>query len=248
MAKKPKHKPTFKENVLSFGMVLLAVLMLRSSIVESVKVPSGSMLPTILLGDFIFVNKFAFGLKIPFSDFFTDSPIYIIPADGPERGEIVVFDFPRDESIYFIKRVVGLPGDTFEVINNVIHINGSPVSMVRIPEEDRLNHFAPEELKKSYWNFDKIEMFKEKMGEHEHVTMFYPPQNLMRNFGPIQIPEENYFMMGDNRDDSGDSRSWGFVHRRLIKGKAMIIWMSLFLDFEEWDMDLRLKRSGKLMH
>src|SRR3954468_574446 len=105
------HKQWVIENVVSLGLALLIVFMIRSSIIEAFKIPSGSMIPTLFIGDHIFVNKFAYGLKIPFSDFFTDHPIYLIERQGPKHGDIIVFKYPKDESLYYIKRVVGIPGD-----------------------------------------------------------------------------------------------------------------------------------------
>src|SRR5690242_10825272 len=105
------------ENVTSLGMAVLIVLMIRSSVIEAFKIPSGSMIPTLYIGDHIFVNKFAYGLKIPFSDWVTDHPIYLVKRDPPKRGDIIVFKYPKDESFYYIKRVVGVPGDTIELRN-----------------------------------------------------------------------------------------------------------------------------------
>src|SRR4051812_14082076 len=108
------------ENVTSLGLAVLLVFMIRSSIVEAFKIPSGSMIPTLLIGDHIFVNKFAYGLKIPFSDLVTDHPIYVVKRDPPKRGDIIVFIYPKDESLYYIKRVVGVPGDTVEMRNKIL--------------------------------------------------------------------------------------------------------------------------------
>src|ERR1700751_4584053 len=111
------RKTWIKENVISLGSTLLVVLMIRSSVIEAFKIPSGSMIPTLLIGDHIFVNKFAYGFKIPFSDFFTDHPVYLIKRSPPKHGDIIVFLFPKDESYYYIKRVIGVPGDKIELKN-----------------------------------------------------------------------------------------------------------------------------------
>src|SRR3954462_3835716 len=111
------------ENLTSLGLALLIVFMIRSSVVEAFKIPSGSMIPTLLIGDHIFVNKFAYGFKIPFSDLVTDHPIYVVKRDPPKRGDIIVFIYPKDESFYYIKRVIGVPGDKIEVKNKHILIN-----------------------------------------------------------------------------------------------------------------------------
>src|ERR1035438_9743306 len=119
------RKKWFIENVVSLGLALLIVFMIRSSVIEAFKIPSGSMIPTLLIGDHIFVNKFAYGLKIPFSDWdmFGGKPAYFIKREPPRRGDIVVFLYPKEESLYYIKRVIGVPGDTIEVRDKVLYIN-----------------------------------------------------------------------------------------------------------------------------
>src|SRR3954466_569218 len=109
------------ENVTSLGLALLLVFMIRSSVVEAFKIPSGSMIPTLLIGDHIFVNKFAYGFKVPFSDWFTDHPVYIVKRDPPKHGDIIVFLFPKDENFYYIKRVIGVPGDKIELKNKILY-------------------------------------------------------------------------------------------------------------------------------
>ena len=111
------------ENFLSLGLALLLVFMIRSSIVEAFKIPSGSMIPTLLIGDHIFVNKFAYGFKLPFSDLVTDHPVYLVNREPPKHGDIIVFMYPKDESFYYIKRVIGVPGDTVEIRNKVLYLN-----------------------------------------------------------------------------------------------------------------------------
>src|SRR4051812_28412819 len=116
-----ERKPGFVENIISLAIALLVVFMIRSSVFESFKIPSGSMIPTLAIGDYIFVNKFAYGFKIPFTDAILSRPIYVIKRDPPKRGDVIVFRFPKDESIYFIKRVIGLPGDSIEVREKVLY-------------------------------------------------------------------------------------------------------------------------------
>jgi len=124
------------ENGVSLGLALLIVFMIRSSVIEAFKIPSGSMIPTLLIGDHIFVNKFAYGFKVPFSDLLTDHPIYFIKREPPKRGDIVVFKYPKDESFYYIKRVVGIPGDVVEVRNKVLYINQKMISRDLVPVSD----------------------------------------------------------------------------------------------------------------
>src|SRR3990172_12530401 len=125
--RKVSKKQWFIENVTSLGLALLLVFMIRSSVVEAFKIPSGSMIPTLLIGDHIFVNKFAYGFKIPFSDLVTGSPTYVVKLDPPKRGDIIVFMYPGDESFYYIKRVVGVPGDRIEIRNKVLYVNNTAV-------------------------------------------------------------------------------------------------------------------------
>src|SRR5437868_7142971 len=115
------------ENLTSLGLALLIVFMIRSSVVEAFKIPSGSMIPTLLIGDHIFVNKFAYGFKIPFSDLVSDRPYYVVERAPPKHGDIIVFKYPKDESFYYIKRVIGVAGDTIEIKNKVLFINGKPI-------------------------------------------------------------------------------------------------------------------------
>ena len=122
------NRKWFIENVVSLGLALLIVFMIRSSIIEAYKIPSGSMIPTLFIGDHIFVNKFAYGFKIPFSDVLTDHPVYILKREPPKRGDVIVFLNPKDESIFFIKRVIGTPGDTIELRDKVLYINQQQIA------------------------------------------------------------------------------------------------------------------------
>src|SRR4051812_1897121 len=162
------------ENVTSLGLALLIVFMIRSSVVEAFKIPSGSMIPTLLIGDHIFVNKLAYGIKVPFSDMFTDHPIYLIKRDPPKRGDIVVFLFPKDESYYYIKRVIGVPGDKVELKNKVLYINDQVAERQPLPVPQQ------EEILKSLddpkYSPRNIEVFHEQLPRvndtpKEHVMM-----------------------------------------------------------------------------
>jgi signal peptidase I len=173
--------------------VVLA-LIIRTWAFQAFKIPSGSMKPTLLIGDHLLVSKSAYGVKLPFSD------RVLIPLGQPQRGEIIVFRFPEDRDKDFIKRVIGLPGDVLEVRNKMVYINGQHL-------EDPWAHYS-----------DRI---------------ILPPGIQPRdNFGPVTVPADTYFVMGDNRDQSYDSRFWfggkgGFVPKADILGKAMIIYWSL---------------------
>jgi signal peptidase I len=234
------------ENVLSLALALLIVFMVRSSIVEAFKIPSGSMIPTLLTGDHIFVNKFAYGLKVPFSDTFTDHPILLMKREPPKRGDIIVFKYPKDERVYFIKRVIGTPGDVIEIKNRTLYINH--VAIERVP-------FGGKEADKIYKSLDdpkygpaNLDIYLEKLNPPDHLIMLDKQNFVGENFGPITVPANQLFVMGDNRDFSNDSRFWGFVPMDNVKGKAMIIWLSLWVDISDGQFIFRPGRIGTVLH
>jgi signal peptidase I len=224
-----KIKKILKE-AQSIVLIILAVLVFRSTFYEPFRIPSGSMIPTLLIGDFILVNKFSYGFKVPFSDFtLTDkinfNPIYLFGKKNPERGDVVVFKFPSDPSTNFIKRVVGLPGDILEVKNKTVYINEKPVELSEINGKEISNDM--DDKFKGY----KFKFFKEKIGTKEHVLQLDQDNYYKLDYSKITIPPGKFFMMGDNRDYSYDSRGWGLVSEELIKGKAMFVWFSFILPF-----------------
>ena len=189
----------------SFFPVLFFVLILRSFLFEPFQIPSGSMLPTLKIGDFILVNKFDYGLRLPVLG------QTIVEFGDPKRGDVMVFKYPEDTRINFIKRVVGIPGDTVEYRNKVVYVNGEAQTLtVMAPDGSVMMPALTEEA-------------SEQLGDREHRIWRRMTQG--RNFGPIQIPEGQYFVMGDNRDNSNDSRVWGFVDDSLIVGRAFAVWM-----------------------
>jgi signal peptidase I len=184
----------------SFFPVLFLVLILRSFLFEPFQIPSGSMLPTLKIGDFILVNKFDYGLRLPVLG------QTIVEFGEPKRGDVMVFKYPEDTRINFIKRVVGVPGDTVEYRNKVVYVNGQAQTLtVLAPDGSLMMPALTEEA-------------SEQLGDREHRIWRRMTQG--RNFGPIQIPEGQYFVMGDNRDNSNDSRVWGFVDDSLIVGSC----------------------------
>jgi len=194
--------------LLVIGVILFAV---RSSLADWNDVPTGSMKPTILEGDRVFVNKLAYDLKVPFTTW------HIAEWSNPRRGDIVVFFSPHDGQ-RLVKRVIGLPGDTVELRNNVLVLNGAPLQYKPIADEllrdlepkDRASHvFASEQL-----------------SSQSHAVAAYPMVRALRDFGPYTVPEGRYFMMGDNRDDSFDSRYYGCVERKQIVGRATSVVLS----------------------
>ena len=193
--------------------VLFIVLVIRSYIVEPFTIPSGSMLPTLKVHDFILVNKFSYGLRLPVTN------TKIIPLGEPERGDVMVFKYPEDTGQNFIKRVVGLPGDRIAVRDNVLYVNGEAV-----PRE-----LVGRERNSQVWRREYVET----LGEQPHLIWQegrvnpYSGDAMIpeRTQGEWQVPEGSYFVMGDNRDNSNDSRFWGVVSEDLVVGEAFLIWM-----------------------
>ncbi|MEN9724430.1 MAG: signal peptidase [Pseudomonadota bacterium] len=232
------------ENVVSLGTALLLVLMIRSSIIEAFKIPSGSMIPTLLVGDHIFVNKFAYGLKLPLSDWFADKPITLIDRAPPKRGDVIVFIYPKDESLHYIKRVVAVPGDTIEVRDKVVYINGNPIPHEPLSETERQK--VLEKLDPSKYDFASLEAFQEHFDGGNPVVLTDKANFTTQSFGPRTVPADHVFVMGDNRDFSNDSRFWGFVPYKNVKGKAVVIWLSIWIDWTEGEFTFRPSRIGTL--
>ncbi|MHB8172863.1 MAG: signal peptidase I [Nitrospirota bacterium] len=200
-----QKKSVFREYAEAIVVAAVLALFIRTFIVQAFKIPSGSMKNTILVGDHILVNKFLYGTHIPFTN------IKILPVRKPERGDIIVFKYPENESVDFIKRVIGTPGDVVQVIDKKVYVNGKPLS-------------------------EPYTIYKDS----EILPKALEPRD---NFGPIKVPPHNYFMMGDNRDRSRDSRFWGFVDESKILGKAMIIYWS----WDAKDDSVRWNRIGHLV-
>ncbi len=189
--------------------VVIIVFALRSFVAEPFRIPSGSMLPTLHLGDFILVNKSAYGIKLPI--------IYkkVIPTGSPERGDVVVFRYPRDPKVNYIKRLVGLPGDKIEARNGRLMINGVEVES----EITKQNHIAND--RRRYTGTIKSEV----LGDVTH-DILATGRSRQNQYDRVVVPEGHYFVMGDNRDNSSDSRVWGFVPEEYMVGRAFFIWMS----------------------
>lgn len=191
----------------SFFPVILFVLLLRSFVVEPFRIPSGSMIPSLLIGDFILVNKYEYGLRTPVGYYrFTE-------GRSPERGEVVVFRYPLDTRKDFIKRVIGLPGDRIAYRNKRLWVNGEAVTQ-------RADGVFPIGGAQG----GVVERYTETMGDHSY-SIVINPRAPARDFEFV-VPAGQYFMMGDNRDGSDDSRRWGTVPERNLVGRAFFIWMS----------------------
>ena len=203
------RKSTLREYSESIGIAVAIALLLRAFVVEAFQIPSGSMIPTLEVGDHIFVAKFSYGLSIPFTN------TKILELSSPRRGDVIVFKFPLDPGTDYIKRVVGLPGDRIDVRQNEVFINGQPV-----PRE-HVGSFSYSEGGRE----PQCELWNETLDGKPHEEI----QELGRMpqpFGPFVVPEGSVFVMGDNRDNSSDSRVWGPVKHDLIKGRALIVWWS----------------------
>ncbi|MQY50874.1 signal peptidase I [Rhodocyclus tenuis] len=216
--------PWWVEYGASFFPIILLVFVLRSFVFEPFKIPSGSMIPTLLVGDFILVNKYAYGVRLPIID------KKIINVGSPQRGDVMVFRYPEDPSVDYIKRVVGVPGDTIAYQDKRLTINGEPVEVTQVDD-----YLHPERLFYSH-------QFVEKLGPVEHrflndedapafindASAFPHREDCLYNHSGVicKVPEGQYFMMGDNRDNSRDSRYWGFVPEQNIVGKAFFIWFN----------------------
>jgi signal peptidase I len=209
------RKSTVREYSESIGVAVAVALLLRAFVVEAFQIPSGSMIPTLQIGDHIFVSKFSYGLSIPFTD------TKILQYAQPKRGDVIVFKFPQDHSTDYIKRVVGLPGDVIEMREEELYINGKPVHRERVPRV--CNDGEP--ARGGIYDDHDCQLWEETLGGVEHETIQEPGRG-GRDFSREVVPPNQLFVMGDNRDNSSDSRVWGFVDMELVKGRALIVWWS----------------------
>lgn len=212
----PKE-PLLVDYARSFFPIFLIVLLIRSFLVEPFRIPSGSMMPSLLVGDFILVNKFSYGLRLPVTD------TKVLELGEPARGDVVVFRYPLDKSTDYIKRVVGLPGDHIAYQDKVLYINGEPMSY----RKDGIYQGEGSGARET----GSI-LATENLQGLEHSILANPMRGdfgfgcSVLAEGGVTVPEGHYFMMGDNRDNSNDSRCWGFVPDGNLVGKAFAIWMN----------------------
>lgn len=209
-----KKKSTFREYAEAIIIALVLALFIRTFIVQAFKIPSGSMLPTLKIGDHILVNKFIYGIKLPFAG------TVLVPVKEPKPNDIVVFKFPRDPKLDYIKRVIAVAGDTIEVRDKKISINGKP--------------------------------FEDLHGVHTDPRVLPASSSPRDNFGPVTVPEDHIFVMGDNRDNSFDGRFWGFVDLKAVRGKAFLIYWSWDVQKPLLSVDrftsVRWGRIGDILH
>ncbi len=205
-----EKEPLLVEYARSFFPIVLIVLLLRSFLVEPFRIPSGSMMPTLLIGDFILVNKYTYGIRLPVLN---DK---IIEIGEPERGDIIVFRYPRNPSIDYIKRVIGLPGDRVAYYNKTVYINGQPARQVSLGRYRGVGQGS---------NMTGAELRLEDLFGVEHDILVLPGGGPSAE-GVYIVPQGQYFVMGDNRDNSNDSRFWGTVPEENLVGRAFYIWMN----------------------
>ena len=212
--------PILVEYSKSFFPVILLVFFIRSFIAEPFKIPSGSMMPTLLAGDFILVSKFSYGIRVPILNY------TMIEVDKPKRGDVFVFHYPPKPSIDYIKRVVGLPGDVIEYKSKTLYINDKKIEQTFIDKYpyvmNEIHHIEAKEFKEALDNVNHSILIHDLPGE---------------NF-KFEVPQGHYLAFGDNRDNSSDSRVWGFVPEHNLVGRAFFIWFN----FGE------LKRIGTIIH
>lgn len=235
----PYEKSTWREYAESIGIAVLLALALRGFVVEAFKIPTGSMIPTLLVGDHLFVNKFIYGIRLPFTK------TYLTHFEEPTRGEVVVFTFPKDEARAhlaqqppsqrscidrqslneekdMIKRIVGVAGDTIEVKDNRLILNGEPLKRTFLRKEVTGNYMFPYEI-----------LEREELPDGSAYTVRFRGGN--HDFPRTKVKEGHVFVMGDNRDNSSDGRCWGQVPLQNIKGRAMVIWLSIAPDGIRWE-------------
>lgn len=233
---KSLKKPIIIEYARSFFPVLLIVLIIRSFIAQIYNVPSESLEPTVIPGDLIFVNQFAYGLHLPVWN------TRLLSIGEPKRGQIALFYWPVNKKVTFIKRVIGVPGDHISYVNKILYVNGKEAKQTLIGESTDKNTGHPET-----W---QVKIYEENLDGVKHKIFVCSensincPAGKTESFYNLVVPQGQYFMMGDNRDDSGDSRAWGMVPEKDLIGKAEFILLSLDPKPTHWCEKIRFNRIG----
>lgn len=224
------HEPVLVDYARSFFPVILAVLLFRTFLLEPFRIPSGSMMPTLLVGDFVLVNKFAYGLRLPVTN------TRILDTGEPKRGDIAVFRYPLNPREDYIKRIIGVPGDTITVTGEDVAINGKPAPQTLIGPYHGTDKVSIQMEENP--NMSPVRVYTEDLDGIKYSTLHFgyvESYNCIGSGGSLlpdggcewKVPQGYYFAMGDNRDDSADSRFWGFVPEANLAGKAFFIWFSL---------------------
>lgn len=194
-------KGTWNQALVSLLIPILVVLGLRWAVVEPFVIPSGSMIPNLLVYDHILVKKFSYGLRIPFTN------SWLVEWAKPQRGDIIVFKYPENPEVYYVKTLIGLPGDELKITQGRITINGNPLALTETEGAEK-----------------GFEYFTENIGNMEHTVRFLTPAE--GETQTVNVGDNEFFFMGDNRDQSSDSRAWGTVPKKYLVGKAWVIWLS----------------------
>ena len=204
------------DSIKSLLLAVLVALVFRYSVAAPYKIPTGSMIPTLKIGDFIFVSKLSYGLKLPFTNY------NLLNFGAPKRGEVIVFIYPKEPEKDFIKRVVAVGGDTLELKDGILYINGEEMKRLPLPDKSIVSDLEPPMFR------DAARLYMEHLDQANHLVMeIYPTPG---NFGPKTVPKGALFVMGDNRDNSADSRFWGYLPLENVRGRALFVWLSIDTD------------------
>jgi len=218
----------------SLGMALVLFIIIRTFLLEAFQIPSGSMERTLLAGDFLFVNKAVYGAQIPGTN------ARLPGFNTPHRGDVIVFAYPKDPTLSYVKRVIGTPGDIVEMKQGQVYVNGRAIEEPYVQRKDPLHDgFDPE------FNWQREYLVRPT---DEQRRRYHPTRD---TWGPLRVPDGKYFVLGDNRDNSADSRYWGYVDASAVKGRPLVVYFSYNRETSDalpWLTDIRWSRLGSLIH
>jgi signal peptidase I len=218
----------------SLGMALVLFIIIRTFLLEAFQIPSGSMERTLLAGDFLFVNKAVYGAQIPGTN------ARLPGFNTPHRGDVIVFAYPKDPTLSYVKRVIGTPGDIVEMKQGQVYVNGRAIEEPYVQRKDPLHDgFDPE------FNWQREYLVRPT---DEQRRRYHPTRD---TWGPLRVPDDKYFVLGDNRDNSADSRYWGYVDASAVKGRPLVVYFSYNRETSDalpWLTDIRWSRLGSLIH